>query len=310
MSDDEELSSQVTGSHHGGSDLSPGAAVLSAPREAPSLPTSRTLSIVDVNAMMESRPTTLIGVLGLPGAGKTACLVSAYLLLAKGQFRNFSYLHSETLRAFEEIAIGSRTWSPGEAPAQITAHTTMTDDREAGFLHLRLKHQQKESRHDILIPDLPGEWSKALIDRADYARLEFLNSASVIWLVVDGREFVEVGSVAYARYRTQLLIERLAALLGDSRPCLTLVPTWRDAGQFPLAEYESLKTEGKKFGFEVTLSPVASFSLSEGVSPGEGVAELIETSLVHRSEGPEFWPVEPTVEGTRSVAAFRSVHEQ
>ncbi|WP_373994352.1 hypothetical protein [Duganella sp. OV458] len=55
----------------------------------------------------------MVGIVGLPGAGKTACLVSAYLLLAKGQFEGFSFADSDTLRAFEHISRGSRMWVKG-----------------------------------------------------------------------------------------------------------------------------------------------------------------------------------------------------
>lgn len=283
-----------------------GGAVLTRPDdEIPTLPASRTLSLPEVNEMMENREIDMIGILGLPAAGKTACLVSAYLLLAKGRFEGYTYADSVTLRAFEEIARGSRIWDKGNPPEQITTHTTLTDDREAGFLHLRLRRERDGRLFEILLPDLPGEWSNRLIDQRDSGRLQFLRSSSVIWLMVDGRQFVEDSTVAMARYRATLLVERLSQLLGDHRPRIIVVPTWQDKGEFPKAEAEVLRKCGEDFGLEVELSPIASFSWNDEMEPGFGVARLMERSISAASVAPEFWPTERPADGERQLAAFR-----
>jgi len=285
--------------------LDVGGAVLDAPTELPTLPPSRTLDLDKANAMMAARQTCMIGIVGLPGAGKTACLVSAYLLLAKGEFEGFSFSDSATLRAFEEIARGSRMWVKGNPPEQITAHTTLSDDREAGFLHLRLRRDCDGRLFDLLLPDLPGEWSKELIDFNNVARLEFLKSSSVIWFMVDGRQFANDESVAYARYRASLLIERLAELLGEHRPRILLVPTWRDVGDFPDAEVARLSETATGLGFEIEMAPIASFSWNEDVPPGDGVAKLVERSICPRKRARAFWPVTEADEDDRALLAFR-----
>lgn len=283
-----------------------GGAVLSAPNDdLPTFPPSRTLGISQANAMMEDRPTCLIGIVGLAGAGKTAALVSAYLLLAQGQFEGFSYADSDTLRAFEEIAGASRTWDRGNPPEQITSHTTLSNDREAGFLHFRLRRNADDRLFDILLPDLPGEWSRALIDRTDGDRLTFLGAASVIWLMVDGRQFADDGHVANARYRAILLIERLADLLGKRRPRIIVVPTWQDKQPFPQEEADLLAACGARFGFDVDTVPIASFSWNEEVDPGLGIPKLFADSLEARPSRPEFWPEADPDDGSRQLAAFR-----
>lgn len=279
--------------------------VLQAPDEIPRLPESRTLGIAEVNAMMEARPTCMIGIVGLPGAGKTACLVSAYLLLAKGQFEGFGYADSATLRAFEDVARGSRTWVKGNPPEQITSHTELQNEREAGFLHLLLRREVDGKLFDLLFPDLPGEWSKELIDLDDSKRLEFLRSAAVIWFMVDGRQFTNDATVSYARYRAELLLERLAALLGPYRPRVLVVPTWQDAGVFPKAEADRLTAAGTKWGFGVEISPIASFSWNDAVPPGDGVAKLVARSIEPATEVPEFWPTSKPDECDRAMIAFR-----
>lgn len=282
-----------------------GAAVLDTPAELPSLPPSRTLDLDRANAMMMARQTCMIGIVGLPAAGKTACLVSAYLLLAKGEFAGFSFADSETLRAFEEIARGSRVWVKGSPPEQITVHTTLSDDREAGFLHLRLRRDSDGRLFDLLLPDLPGEWSKELIDLDNRQRLAFLKSSSVIWFMVDGRQFANDATVAYARYRAGLLIERLADLLGDHRPRILLVPTWQDAGAFPPAEVDTLSETAARLGFGIEMAPIASFSWNDAVSPGEGVAELVERSICPPKRNHAFWPVTEADQDDRALLVFR-----
>lgn len=302
--DREEQSDTLTERQEfGGLDL--GAAVLRSPTELPTLPASRTLGISQANAMMESRPTCMVGIVGLPGAGKTACLVSAYLLLAKDQFDGFSFADSDTLRAFEEISRGSRMWVKGNPPEQITAHTALSNDREAGFLHLKIRRNSDSQLFDLLLPDLPGEWSKELIDLSNMERLGFLRSSSVIWLMVDGRQFATASSVAYARYRARMLLERLSTLLGEHKPRVIVVPTWQDAGQFPDAEAKQMVDRGAQLGFKVEMAPIASFSWNDAISPGEGVAKLIVRSITAPAHLPEFWPVTPARPGERAIAAFR-----
>jgi hypothetical protein len=283
-----------------------GRPVLTAPDDVlGSLPASRTLGIAQVNAMTESRPACLVGIVGLAGAGKTAALVSAYLLLSKGSLEGFSFADSDTLRAFEEIARASRTWQKGSPPEQITVHTTLSNDREAGFLHLRLRRDEDDRIFDMLLPDLPGEWSRALIDRDDTDRFAFLGASSVIWVMVDGRQFGNAGRVAHARYRAKLLIERLANLLKETRPHLIVVPTWQDKVAFPQAEAEILLECGKNFGFEVDIAPIASFSWNDDIDPGQGVAELFSMTLAAGPPPPDFWPDTDPDPNDRKLASFR-----
>lgn len=293
-------------SSHDAAATSLGGAVLTAPDDdLPFLPASRTLGIEQANAMMESRPTCMVGIVGLAGAGKTAALVSAYLLLSRDQFEGYSHADSDTLRAFEEITGASRTWQEGSPPEQITSHTTLSNDREAGFLHIRLWRHADHRLFEILLPDLPGEWSKALIERNDTDRLLFLRSASVIWLMVDGRQFAYDHKLPRARYDAQMLIERLADLLQDRRPKIFVVPTWQDSEPFPQKEADDLAAYAGSFGFKAELAPIASFSWNDDMEPGHGVANLFDRSLCAIPPPPEFWPDTEAEDGDRRLQAFR-----
>lgn len=285
-----------------------GAAVLASPEEAPRLPSSLTLGLEEARSLMMRRHTTMVGILGLPDSGKTACLVSAYLLLARGGFAGYDYADSASLMAFEQISRGSRQWTKGDEPGQLTAHTEMVDDRQAGFLHLRLRRRLDGRFFDMLMPDLPGEWTRALIDKADSLRLAFLGSASVIWLMVDGRTFAQPKTKRYATYRAEMLVERLSAILPTPRPRVILVPSWRDIGEFPADAYDSIREEGRKYGIAIALAPIASFSFGQ-VEPGTGVASLIDMTLNHERSAPDFWPDNRRTgrsPGKRTLGCFRS----
>ena len=104
-----------------------GGAVLTSPDETPRLPSSLTIGLEDATALMMQRHTTMVGILGLPDSGKTACLVSAYLLLAKGGFEGYDYADSASLMAFEQISRGSRHWTKGDEPGQLTVASLVGD---------------------------------------------------------------------------------------------------------------------------------------------------------------------------------------
>lgn len=262
------------------------------------------MGLKQATSLMTRRDITMVGILGLPDSGKTACLVSAYLLLANGKFEGYDYADSASLMAFEQISRGSRHWSKGDEPGQLTVHTEMADDRQAGFLHLRLRRQLDGRFFDILMPDLPGEWSKALIDKRDSDRFAFLGSASVIWLMVDGRAFADPKKKGYATYRAELLVERLSAVLPTPRPRVILVPSWLDIGEFPANAYEGICETGRRHGMEIALAPIASFSFGD-VVPGSGIAPLIDMTLNHDRRPPEFWPDDRSP-NARTLSCFRS----
>lgn len=149
-----------------------GEPVLASPTEIERFQSSYSLNISQAQTLMQERYCNIIGILGAPDAGKTACLVSFYLLLAHGRLSGFDFRDSKTAMAFEEICRGARRWDVANYPEQLTLHTEITDERTAGFLHLRLKAETGKIV-DFLLPDLPGEWSTSLIDSNRTDRLNF-----------------------------------------------------------------------------------------------------------------------------------------
>lgn len=283
------------------------APVLERPSEIPRLPSSGALGLDRANRLLNKQRATVIGIVGLPDSGKTACLASIYLLLAKDQLDGFTYANSETLMAFEEIARGTRRWNGGKPPKQMTVHTEMAEDREAGFLHLRLLRKHDESLVDLLVPDLPGEWSTTLINRNDTLHFDFLKSTSVIWMMIDGRQLIDKSNVTHTVHQAKCLIERLANFLTKPYPRVIIVSSWRDLGDIQGDAIDRIRAEGAFFGININMVSIASFSEKQEVKPGEGIAELIESSLCSElMPSPKFWPDELPENSTRSLFKFRS----
>jgi len=289
-----------------GTEDAAGHAVLQPTEDLPRLPSSMTLGREEAQELMCSEATTMVGIVGLPGSGKTACLVSAYLLLSRGAFQGYSYADSRSLMAFEQISRGSRQWADAEFQRQLTVRTELADDRQAGFLHFKLRRTGDGRLLNILLPDLPGEWSTSLINKADSERFEFIKSATVIWIMVDGRDFVDVKKRNYAIHRTELLITRLAEIVPPSETRLILVPSWRDIGTFPRTAFDKMKAEAASYGFSLNFSPIASFSENNLVPPGEGISELLDITLNHSRECAAFWPDDPNGK-LRKLTGFRSL---
>jgi hypothetical protein len=249
----------------------------------------------------------LIGILGAPDAGKTAILVSLYLLLSRGSLVGFEYADSMSLLAFDEMSRGARRWNQGKPPEQMTNHTEPPDHRTAGFLHLRLRDRRSEIS-DVLFPDLPGEWSTSLIDSNRVDRLGFLKAADVIWLVIDGRQLIELASRQQVLHRSSLLLQRISELLGANVPQVFIVISHRDLGNPSDASIQKLEAEAERFSISVKVVQVSSFSDNDLIAPGTGIAELIESSLASGSASSvePFWPDSSVGIPNRQFLKFRT----
>jgi len=74
-----------------------GGPVLESTERGPAFPPSTTLGLDVVNGLMRSRYVTGIGILGESNSGKTACLVSLYLLVSNGLLQGWTFADSASL---------------------------------------------------------------------------------------------------------------------------------------------------------------------------------------------------------------------
>lgn len=261
-----------------------------APEDTPRFPPSTTLGMDDVRTIMGKEYCRLIGLLGAPGAGKTACLVSLYLLLAHNRVDDFTFADSKSLTALDELSRGARIWQSGGMPEQMTVHTELRDGRSAGLLHFKLKRKSDCSRLHLFIPDLPGEWSTNLVDNNRTDRLRFLLAADAIWVMVDGRTLTEKVQRQGAIHRANLLIDRIAALFSPDIPTVRLVVTHLDLGKPAEESLQKLHEHAARSDIALSISHIASFSENEEIPAGTGISDLIARSVAKPISNSDFWP--------------------
>lgn len=275
-----------------------GAPVLDQPLRGSVLPSSRTLGLNALNALMGSRYVNVVGILGDPESGKTACLASLYLLVSHAKLDGWSFADSKSLSAFEEIARGARDWNDGAAPEQMTVHTELADDHGPGFLHLRLVRTSDGRRVDLALPDVPGEWTQALVSTGRSDRLDFMKSAEAIWVVLDGRSLADIEKRHGVITRVGQLAQRLNTMMDGRPPRLLVVITHRDLHALDDNVVNRLQAELSRRSVSAEIVGIAPFSdRPADVPAGFGLANLIERTVVARTERPMFWrATDPTDE--------------
>lgn len=282
-----------------------GAPVLTSPEENPSFPPSTTLGPDEVEEMMRRRYVKVVGILGDPESGKTACLASLYLLVSNAMLEGWSFADSRSLMAFEDIARGARRWNEGQPPEQMTTHTEMADERQPGFLHLRLRRQTDRRFVDLALPDLPGEWTKTLILSAVSARFGFLKSSDVVWFVVDGRILADRERRKGAILRLGQLAGRLRTLIEGEMPRVLVVITHRDLHEPDTDVIAQMVKELAKHDVSFKIRHVAPFSENEDFKAGFGLSELINDTVGESNVLPNFWPETSPSLGGSSFLSYR-----
>lgn len=231
----------------------------------------------------------LIGIIGAGNAGKTCYLLSLYLMAARGDLPGgYRFAGSLSLKGFEDRARRLRSWKGGPLPAQLADHTSLTDTRQAALLHLALRKGATGRRVNLLLTDLPGEWTRTLVDHASTAdRFTFLKRADGIVLVIDGpallssRRHVEV-------QRTKHLLDRLKDSVGviPTVPMTLLISKGDAIKMQPPTTADELVRHAKSLGFQSQLVVSASFSYDAAIPSGTGVFEAINPMIAPATQIP------------------------
>ena len=274
-----------------GGDASPAddEPVLVAPEATPRFPPSAVLGLDDVRILMGKEYCRIVGLLGAPDSGKTACLVSLYLLLAHNSLDGFTFADSRSLTGLDELSRGARSWH-GAIPEQMTVHTERRDGRSAGLLHFKLIRKSDCAPLHLLIPDLPGEWSTSLIENNQTDRLSFLRAADTVWIMVDGRTLIEKVQRLSAIHRATVLMDRIAALFSPYIPAVRLVVTRFDLGKPDEEILQELREHAVRHSIELSVSHIASFSENAAITAGAGIADLIAQTVAEPIAKGDFWP--------------------
>lgn len=269
----------------------PSEAVLDPPEASVAVDNGLALGLDELRTLMSGNKTLLIGIIGSPAAGKTAALVSIYLLLAHGKLEGFQFADSQTLISFDEIGRGARQWAETQ-PDELTSRTELSDIRHAGFLHLKLLREADQQIADIAFSDLPGEWSDDLAEVNRTDRLDFLHAAGAIWLVIDGKELRDIETKMRTLRRTKLLLQRLQSMLPNTSSMVKLVVSYADHGPISDDLREKLVGCSPDPNAPVEVLEIASFSDTQ-VPPGTGLSELIAASFPSPPTRPTFWGEAP-----------------
>lgn len=269
------------------------------------------LGTEDALEVTRSRYSHLIGVLGTYDAGKTCFLLSLYLMASRGVLPSrYAFAGSLTLKGFEDRARRQRAWKGGPLPSQLVDHTSLADPRRPGLLHLAMRERMGDRRrYDMLLTDLPGEWSKNLVDRADTAtRFEFLRRADGIVIVVDGPSLVGPKRHSVVE-RTGLLMERLTASvkIDTSTPIAILLSKCDEIDMNRPALVDDLVRRGSDLGLAPRAVMSAAFSRKPTVQNGTGVFDPIDHIINPRPPAPQSrYRTLPYCESDREFAMFGS----
>ena len=91
-------------------------------------------------------------------------------------------------------------------------------------------------------------------------------------------------------HRTNLIIDRIAELCGPDIPLVRLVVSRADLGEPDEGSLRELQDNADRRGIALPVSAISSFSTSQDVEPGTGIAELVADTVEAGSPDVEFWP--------------------
>ena len=246
-------------------------------------PAGLELGVDDVGEIMRARYAHVIGVLGSWDAGKTCFLLSLYIMASRGALPpTHIFAGSQTLPGFEARARRLRKWEGGPLPDQLADHTSLADPRQPAFLHISLGETGGSKRiHDLVLTDLPGEWSTALVDRASTAnRFAFLRRADGIIVVMDG-PLLASSSRHSELQRNKHLMERLVESVGvdTSAPLVLLVSKCDQLQGYRPGVIDEMESHARSLGFMPEVVLCSAFSRNKDVPSGLGVFEAIAKVL-------------------------------
>jgi len=242
-------------------------------------PTGLELGLNQAARIMRSRYTRLIGVLGQAEAGKTCLFTSLYLqLTGRNLCPKYRFAGSETLLGFEQRARHLRDWTQGRVPDQIVDRTHLGNPRSPAFLHLAF-HDDSGTRHDVLLPDLPGEWTTRLLSDASTAeRFGFLRRSDIVLLALEAPQFANRRTRNNAITDATHLLARLSDDISVPRsiPLVLAVTKCDETDGSAPQDVQKIADAALNRGYSVSTIPLAAFPRNGTTVPlGFGIDALV-----------------------------------
>lgn len=247
------------------------------------------LGTSDATELMRGNYGTLIAILGPYDVGKTCFLASLYLMTAARAIGpDLAFAGSLTLNGFEARARRLREWKKGALPKQLADHTILPEDRAASLMHLALRERNdSDRRFDLLITDLPGEWSTDLVKDAGTAdRFRFLKRADAIVVTLDGP--LLLGQERHAAiHSAKMLLTRLSDTLQVDRsiPLILMVTKCDEIEMNAPPAVAAVASHATSAGFDAKVILISAVSRTpQNVKSGTGVMDVIECVLDRNRE--------------------------
>jgi len=154
-------------------------------------------------------------------------------------------------------------------------------------------------RVELLLTDLPGEWSTGLISRASTAaRFDFLARADAVCIAVDGPRLVARDTRHTESTNACQLIERLAGNVNLDRgiPLIILLTKGDEIDMKLPADVAKIEERATALGFTSSVIATAAVSRRPAkVSNGQGVIDVVRAIVDLPTTGPV---VQPRVTGS------------
>ena len=238
----------------------------------------------DASEIMASCYGYIIGILGAYDAGKTCFICSLYLLAACGELMpGYYFAGSLTLQGFENRARHLRKWgSNAKLPDKLVEHTILAHPRNPALMHLALQEKGDLMRRlDLLLTDLPGEWTSTLIDRGSGldSRFDFLKRADGIIYVIDSQLLADDKTRHKETHRAKLFLDRLRQYEVDDKnlPVVLLLSKCDELHMATPSDIDRISEHANKIGLNSTVISCVSFSKKpQEIRSGVGVIEAID----------------------------------
>jgi double-GTPase-like protein len=237
----------------------------------------------DSASIMRRGYTHFLAVLGYKNAGKTSLLNSLYLMASHGMLSpKFEFAGCLTLQGFEDRVKRLRQWPDGVLPESLAEHTSSGDPRNPALLHISLRQLDQDGRRlELLLTDLPGEWSRHLVERVQTApRFDFIKRADAVILVIDGPALVSPATRHNEDALARLLLQRIKndVGLGPEIPVVLLLSKCDEIDMKTPELAASLQQFAASLGLRAQVHLSAAFSNNvDKVKNGAGIVELIES---------------------------------